>query len=61
MTRLIPYLNFMNGVCTSCGASAELNDEENCPDCAGEMEKSDDENALDMGILDDGDNGGDGF
>ncbi len=46
----------MNGVCDSCGATAEVNDEKLCTDCVGENmddEKSD-ANDMDMGEMSDG-------
>jgi len=47
----------MNGVCTACGDSADLNDEELCPDCAEDSvdDDMDDADDMDMGDLGDGD------
>lgn len=49
----------MNGVCDSCGAAAEVNDEKLCVDCAGDSSDDmdmagmgSDDAAMDMGDLD---------
>ncbi len=46
----------MNGVCTACGTSADLNDDELCPDCLEDsVDDAEDDDDLDMGDLGDGD------